>query len=255
MYDELRGKIAVVTGGAGGIGRFVCEALSKEGVHVVIVDNGDSTDALALIDAAGGKGQALFCDLESPQSIGEIAEKIKVELGGCDILLHVAALQSHNLFEDVTFEHWKKTLAVNLDSLFLLCQAFLPGMKKAGWGRIISITSATIYGAPPRLSEYVTSKSGIMGLSRILAREAGPFDITVNCIAPGLIATQKSREMVTTMTAAGERDYLALIVEEQCISRSLIPADIVGPILFLASNQSAGITGQTLLVDAGWRNL
>jgi NAD(P)-dependent dehydrogenase (short-subunit alcohol dehydrogenase family) len=255
MYEELSGKTAVVTGGAGGIGRYVCEALAKEGVRVIIVDNCDASDALSLIEKAGGEGRLVLCDLESANSIGETTAMLLDDIKRCDILVHCAAFQAHDLFEDVTYEHWRKTLAINLDSLFLLCKAFLPGMKAAGWGRIISITSATIYGAPPRLSEYVTSKSGIMGLSRILAREAGAHAITVNCVAPGLIATQKSREMVTTMTAAGERDYLALIAEEQCLPRSLVPADIVGPILFLASNQSAAITGQTLLADGGWRNI
>jgi len=255
MYDELRGKTAVVTGGAGGIGRYVCEALAREGVNVVIVDNGDSTEALALIAAVGGRGQALSCDLESAQSIGEVTQRIGAEIGGCDILVHCAAFQADGMFEDVTYEHWKKTLTINLDSFFLLSQAFLPDMKKAGWGRIIAITSATIYGAPARLSEYVTSKSGVMGLSRILAREVGSFAITVNCVAPGLIETPKARAMVTAMTAAGQRDYLEVIAQEQCLPRTLVPADIVGPILFLASNQSAAITGQTILADGGWRNI
>jgi NAD(P)-dependent dehydrogenase (short-subunit alcohol dehydrogenase family) len=251
----LKGRTAVVTGGAGGIGRYICQGLATAGAAVVVADIGDASSALTLVTETGGRALALECDIADPKAVHALAAETRRAFKNCDILIHCAAYQPHRQFDQVQFSEWRKTLAVNLDALFLLSQAFLPGMKANGWGRIISLTSATFYDATVHHTEYVASKAGIMGLTRILAREMGKYGITANAIAPGLVRTPNSEAAVQFMLDAGEPNYFELQNSQQCIPYTLEPRDIVDPVVFLASDQARAITGQSILVDNGWKYL
>jgi len=255
MYQELRGKTAIVTGGAGGIGRHLCQALALQGVRIVIADIIDASAALQLVQEAGGEAIAVECDLADKQSITAMVARGEEAYGTCDILVHCAAYQPHTPFAEVAWESWHKTQTVNIDALFHLAKALLPGMKAKGWGRIVNFTTTTFYDATPHHSEYVTSKAAIIGLSRILAKEYGPYGITVNCLAPGLVRTVNSEDAVRTLLAAGLPDFYEVIKAQQCVPRTLVPEDMVGPMLFLVSNASRAVTGQSLLVDGGWKHV
>ena len=251
----LDGKCAIVTGGAGGIGRYLCQGLAREGASVIIADIGGSSKALALVEAAGAKGLAVDCNIADPDSVAGLAAKAEEAFGGCDILVHCAAYQPHIPFDQVPYEDWRKTMTVNVDSLFLLGQALLPGMKAKGWGRVVSLTSTTFYDATVHHSEYVASKAAIIGLSRILAKEYGPHGITVNCLAPGLVRTENSEEAVRILLDAGLPDFFEANRNQQCIPRTLEPDDMVGPPIFLCSDASRAVAGQSLLADAGWEHV
>lgn len=249
----LKGRAAVITGGAGGIGRYICQGVASAGAAVVVADICDASAALALVAGVGGRGLAIECDISDPKAVSALSVETRRAFERCDILIHCAAYQPHRQFDQVQFSEWRKTLTVNLDALFLLCQAFVPGMKANAWGRIISLTSATFYDATVHHTEYVASKAGIIGLTRILARELGKHGITANAIAPGLVRTPTSEAAVQFMLDAGEPDYFELQKSQQCIPQTLEPRDIVDPVIFLASNQSRAITGQSILVDNGWK--
>jgi NAD(P)-dependent dehydrogenase (short-subunit alcohol dehydrogenase family) len=251
----LEGKTAIVTGGAGGIGRYLCEGLAREGAKVVIADIIDATDAIEMTRKAGGEVLSVECDLSNEASIKAMVKATEDRFGGCDVLVHCAAYQPHTPFAEVGFESWRRTQSVNVDSLYHMGQAILPGMKERGWGRVINFTSTTFYDATPHHSEYVTSKAALIGFTRILAKEYGPYGITVNCLAPGLVRTHTSADAVKILLEAGFPDYYEIIKGQQCIPRTLVPEDMVGPTLFLASDASRAVTGQCLLADGGWQHV
>jgi NAD(P)-dependent dehydrogenase (short-subunit alcohol dehydrogenase family) len=255
MSQALLGKTAVITGGSGGIGRYLCEGFAAEGAAVVITDMTDAPEAMALVEAKGGTPLFVKADLAKAEDIGELARRVEAERGGCDILIHCAAYQPHMAFEDVPFADWQKTMAVNVDGLFHLLQAFLPHMKAKQWGRVVSLTSATYYDATPLHSEYVTSKAASIGLIRIIAKEYGKFGITANTLAPGLTRTPNSEDAVRIMLAAGEPDYYEMLRGLQSIPRTLEPYDIVDPVVFLATDKARAITGQSILADGGWHRV
>lgn len=255
MSQELAGKTTVITGAAGGIGRFLCEGFAAAGATVVATDAVDAPETIRLVEATGAKAFFVKADLANAKEIASLADRVAREHGGCDILIQCAAYQPHMAFEEVSLADWRKTMSINVDGFFHLLQALLPHMKAKGWGRVIALTSATFYDGTPLHSEYVTSKAATVGLSRVLAKEYGKFGITVNTVAPGLTRTINSEEAVRTMLAAGQPDYFALLRDLQCIPRTLEPYDIVDPVLFLASDRARAITGQSILVDGGWHHL
>ena len=152
----------------------------------------------------------------------------------------------------------EKVLSVNLDGLYLLAHAFLPNMKEREWGRIIPVSSAMFHAGLGGRSHYSTSKAGMIGFVRALAREVGDFGITVNALAPGLVRTDAGAQAVEESRSEerfSDVDPYALIKQQQCIRKTLVPENLVGPLLFLASDQSEFVTGQTLLVDGGWQHV
>lgn len=255
MKKLVEGKVAIVTGGAGGIGRYLCEGLAREGAKVTIADIGDAAEAVALVKAAGGEALTVSCDLADADAIAAMTRQSEERFGPCDILVHCAAFQPHAPFEEIEFDRWRKTQSINVDSLFHLGKALLPAMKAKGWGRIISLTSTTFYDATPHHGEYVTSKAALIGFSRILAKEYGPHGITVNCLAPGLVRTINSADAVRLLLEAGLPDFYEVIRGQQCLPRTLEPSDMVGPMLFLASDMAKAVTGQSLLADGGWQHV
>lgn len=243
---KLDNKVAVVTGGARGLGRAICQRLAADGAKIAIVDILDSSETAAMCGLSDDKVVHQICDTTSVDDIASLREKVESQLGACDILVHSAGIFPNCPFDDLTYELWSKVLNVNLDSAFHLCKAFIPGMKEKRWGRIISISSNTFHLAPPTLSHYVASKGGLIGLHRVLAAEYGEFGITANTVAPMLTRTEGAIEYNTDTP-----EMFDLVLNWQDIKRPALAEDIVGAVAFLASDDAAFVTGQTLPVDGG----
>jgi NAD(P)-dependent dehydrogenase (short-subunit alcohol dehydrogenase family) len=258
MPKRLAGKTAVVTGAArlGGLGHAFSRGLALEGANIVIADVLDATESARVIaDKSGQKTLAVNCNMKSREDIFKLRDTTEQNFGGCDILVHCAGAfyPSHTL-EQIVPEEWSDVIAVNLDALYHLGQAFLPAMKKRGWGRIIGISSTTYHAGYGERAHYVASKAGLIGFVRSLAREVGDFGITVNALAPGLTRTDGAvaSNQVEVADPSGPWETIR---NQQCIRKTLVPDDLVGPLVFLASDDSAYVTGQTLLVDAGWQHV
>jgi 3-oxoacyl-[acyl-carrier protein] reductase len=247
--EELRGRVAVVTGGAQGIGRALATAFAISGAAIVVADvdverAGDVSDGLT---AAGATAIPLAVDVADEVSTKRMAAEVEKQFGRLDVLVNNAAvfstLEMHD-FEDIDLSEWRRVIDVNLTGVFLCCRAVVPGMRKRGRGAIINLSSSTVLFGRPRYLHYVASKAGVVGLTRAMAREVGPDGITVNTIMPGSVATEVERSSVTPEQARA-------IVDGQSIQRRLVPDDIVGAATFLASDRARAISGQTLVVDGG----
>ena len=236
-----RGRTAVVTGAASGIGQAAAIRLAGEGARVVLVDIADAGETVRAVEQAGGAPIAVACDVSSPESVEQLRAA-----GAADILVHSAAIAPYQPFAEMTFEDWRRTIRVNLDSTFLMTSALVPGMRERGWGRVICLASGTFHLGSPNQVHYVASKGGVIGLVRSLATEVGPEGVTVNAIAPGLIKTQG--------TLAGPQAGMGLfesVLARQAVRRTGLPGDLMGLVSLLASEEGAFITGQTILTDGG----
>jgi NAD(P)-dependent dehydrogenase (short-subunit alcohol dehydrogenase family) len=215
-------RVAVVTGGAGGIGGAIVEALARDGHRVAILDR----EQVDLADAADVRRAA-------------------AEIGQADVLVHAAAALDQAALPDVDLDTWRRVQAVNVETALLLAQAFSPGMAQRGWGRIVHIVSDTIWSPPsPALLAYVTSKAALVGLTRVLATTLGASGITVNAVAPGLTRTAAALEGV-------EGEAFEEVRRRQALPRSLVPGDTAATVAFLCSDAGEALTGQTLNVDGG----
>jgi NAD(P)-dependent dehydrogenase (short-subunit alcohol dehydrogenase family) len=236
------GRVAVVTGGAAGIGQAFAERLAAEGARVAVADVAGAEQTLELIAAAGGEGMAVSCDVSSEGEVAALAASVAERFGPADILVHNAGIYPLVDFAEMTFEQWRAVMAVNLDSNFLLCRELLPAMRSRGWGRIVCLSSTAFHAGMGGMVHYVASKGGIVGFVRSLAAEVGDEGVTVNALAPSLVRTQG--------TTADPRAFEA-VAASQAISRTQLPGDLDGALSFLVSDDAAFLTGQTLVVDGG----
>jgi (S)-1-phenylethanol dehydrogenase len=239
------GRVAVVTGAAGGLGRAYAERLARDGAKVVIADIADGADVVAAIEQGGGEALALRCDVSSAAAVQELRDVTLQRFGACDILVNNAGIFPNVLWDDLDFELWRRVFTINLDAMFLTCKAFAPGMRERGWGRIVNISSNTFDLVIPGFVHYMASKAGVIGFTRGLANELGPHEVTVNCILPGLTRTAHIEEM------GQGSPMLDLVVKMQAIKRPGMPVDLEGVVSFLASDDARWITGQALPVDGG----
>jgi NAD(P)-dependent dehydrogenase (short-subunit alcohol dehydrogenase family) len=184
----LAGKTALVTGAARGIGHAYCQQLAADGAHVVAVDINDPAASLQGLPGDGEK-LGLVCDVSQPGQIAAVADTVLRRFGRCDILVNNAAIFPAADLGDMTIELWRRVQAVNVEAALLLAQAFAPGMKAAGWGRIVNTGSGNTL-LQVRDLAYLTSKGSVHALTRALANELGQSGITVNAIAPGVVATE-----------------------------------------------------------------
>lgn len=246
---NMKNKVAIITGAAQGIGKEIALQFGKSGANVVVSDVNRQKGEMVAGEIRDGGGKAIFIqtDVSDENSTAELAKGAVNEFGRIDVLVNCAAIISTikmKPFLEIPKDEWDRIIAVNLGGVFLCCKAVVPQMQKQGWGRIINLSSATVFAGRPNYLHYVTSKAGIIGLTRALAKEAGEYGITVNAIAPGSTITEVPRE-----TVAPER--AKQMINNRCIKREQVPEDIVGAVLFLASDESGFITGQTIVIDGG----
>ena len=238
-------RVAVVTGAGRGFGQAVCVALARAGADVLAVDLDEPAETVRLVEAEGAKAVGLVADVADPQAADLVTRELAERMGRCDILVNNAGVYPAKRILDLDYAGWRRVLAVNLDGQFLMAKAVLPFMREAGWGRIVNMTSNTVGLALPGLTHYVASKMGVIGFTRALASDVAPFGVTVNAIGPTLTRTPGLAE--SPINEAAQQHVVSL----QAIKRQGEPDDILGAVLFLTGDQSAFITGQTLMVDGG----
>lgn len=237
-------KHIILTGGSGGVGKILTPALAARGARVSVLDIGDLPGNDANI-------RVFKCDLTDCQAIDDAVKSAADVFGDPSILIHAAAYQPMGPFEEMGFDRWRRSFAVNVDAFYHLVKATLPFMKAKGWGRILSFTSTTVNEGTPEHCDYVASKAALIGASRVLARELGQYGVTVNAYTLGLTRTALSEYHVREMIALGHPDYFRMSIDQSSIKRNLVPEDHVGPIAFLLSEEAGMISGQTLIVDGG----
>lgn len=244
MAKRLEGKVAIVTGAARGIGRAYCLAMAKEGANVVVVDVLDTAPTKAAVEEHGVKALALKIDVSSEEDTLRMAQETIAAFGRIDILVSNAAISPEQPLAEISFADWRKVLAVDLDGVFLCAKAVIPQMKKQKSGRIINIASSTVFMSFPNLTHYITAKAGVIGMTRALATELGDYGILVNAISPGLTQTERTVNVTD--------EVWGMQVAMQSIKRREEPEDLAGAAVFLASDDAAFITGQTLSVCGGF---
>lgn len=247
---RLKDKVIIVTGGGVGIGRAYATGLAKEGAKVVVADiqEEEARKVAGDIVRAGGEASAVPVDVTSVEKTRAMADAALQKYGRIDVLVNNAALYSaikKKPFSEISAEEWDKVMAVNLKGLFLCVQAVYPAMKKQGKGKVVNISSGTVLGGTPLFLHYVTSKAGVIGFTRSLARELGADNICVNAITPGLTISGPQQEGVLTPEQLEDRR------RRRSFQRDQYPQDLVGTMIFLCSADSDFITGQTINVDGG----
>jgi len=242
------GRVAIITGAAIGNGQAFAAQLASEGAQVILADLIEPAETRERIRALGDALEPFIVqvDVTSESATREMAAAAKEKFGRVDILVNNAGLYDEEPFELLSLDAWKRVLDVNLTGLFLSTKAVLPIMKHQGHGRIINLSSDTIWLGTPYLVHYVTSKMGVVGFTRALATEVGKYGITVNAITLGLTATQRPPG-----TRLSQGNILAHLLPPQAIERAETPEDIAQVVSFLASDESGIITGQTVNVDGG----
>jgi 2-hydroxycyclohexanecarboxyl-CoA dehydrogenase len=243
-------RSAIVTGGASGIGLGISERLAADGIAVGVLDlNGDAADeAAAKITAAGGTAVGLAADVTDRPSIDAAVAAVTEAYGAPTILVNNAGLDGFSPFLDITLEQWSRIFEVNVTGTFHCCQAVVPGMIEAGWGRIVNISSSSAQGGQPLMTHYASSKAAMIGFTKSLALELGPKGITVNTIPPGFIDTP----MLRAAEAKGLLGKGVEFAEQQTpVRRVGRPDDIAATCSFLVREEASYITGQVIGVNGG----
>lgn len=237
--------VAVVTGGAGSLGSAIAAELSRAGHRVLIAYHSRGDEAGRLVADLGGAGSAaaVEADLAAPGAAGVIVAAAEKALGPVTILVNNAGAMTHALIEEMTDEQWDDTLTVNLTSAFRLCRQVIPGMRAAGGGRIINVSSQAAYRGSIGRAHYAASKAGMLGLTYSLARELGPDAITVNAVVPGRVAS----DMLSDHSAGKEKAWL----DQTPLGRFGTPVEVASAVCYLASQPAGYITGAALQVGGG----
>jgi NAD(P)-dependent dehydrogenase (short-subunit alcohol dehydrogenase family) len=240
----LDGQVAIVTGGAKGIGKAIADRLAQDGARIVIADLEGAEDAAKAYD--GGVG--LTVDVASELDVERMAAEVAERCGRIDVLVNNAGLYASlamRSFEEIPADEWRQVMDVNVLSMFLTCRATVPRMKASGGGRIVNISSGTPFRGVPFLLHYVTSKGAIVAFTRALAKELGG-EVLVNCVAPGFTMSDGVEEHPEVVEALQE-----ISVSSRTIKRDQVPEDVTGAVAFLCGPESSFITGQTMVIDGG----
>jgi NAD(P)-dependent dehydrogenase (short-subunit alcohol dehydrogenase family) len=242
---KLLNRKAIITGAAGGMGTVFTKRFLAEGALVCAMDTtDDGLDKLKSDLGAPAKLITVKADITSETDADMLSETLREAWGNADILVNNAGWFPFTDFEDISYDEWKKVIAINLDGPFLISRALLPLLKKSKAGRIINIGSGSIFNGPPNQTHYVSAKSGITGFTRSLANVLGSYNITVNMITPGLTATPN-------LLKAASPEMIKKVEESGALKRKQQADDLVGAVIFLASDDAAFITGQTINIDGG----
>jgi NAD(P)-dependent dehydrogenase (short-subunit alcohol dehydrogenase family) len=234
--EALDGKVAIVTGGAQGIGAAIAAGLETAGATVVVVD----------LNASEG---GIRADVSSEDDVVRMAEETLARHGRIDILVNNAGLYASlemRAFTEIPLEEWRQVMDVNVASMFLACRAVVPVMRDHGGGKIVNISSGTPFRGVPFLLHYVTSKGAIVALTRALAKELGKDSIHVNCVAPGFTMSDGVKSNPKVVEAL--RD---VSVASRTLQRDQVPEDVVGAVVFLCTPAADFVTGQTMVIDGG----
>lgn len=247
---SIDGMVVIVTGGGKGIGRVYCREFAKAGAKVVAADIDDAANAetVAEIRAAGGEAVSATTDVADEAQARAMADAAIEAFGRIDGLVNNASLMSVLERRDwyrIPAEEWDRVMEVNLRGIFACCKAVFPHMEAQGGGKIVNISSGRFWHGTPNRLHYSTSKAGVIGLTRSLAREVGRHNICVNAVTPGFTLSD------TQVASSGEYAQKNAPPEDRCIQRHQFPEDLVGPVMFLLSGGADFISGQTINVDGG----
>ena len=249
MDYELKDRVAIVTGGGQGLGRAYCLGLAGHGARVAVVDvDGEKSDVVAAeVKAFGGAAVSMTIDISDEHAVESMASRVAAELGTPTVLINNAGLLSTlglRASREVPVDEWDRVLDVNLKGAWLCARSVSEAMSDAGYGKIVNVSSNTVWRGRAGYPHYVSSKAAVLGLTRALASELGPVGICVNAVAPGLTVTEVPRATISA-------DLVEKVAATTALRRSEKPEDMVGPVLFLCSPASDFVTGQTLVVDGG----
>ncbi|MFQ5973920.1 MAG: SDR family NAD(P)-dependent oxidoreductase [Alphaproteobacteria bacterium] len=251
-YPSLRDRVVLVTGGSSGIGADMVQHFAAQGSKVGFVGQNEAAAAeVVRASVERGEHRPLFlkCDLRDIEGLRAAIRETEEALGTITVLVNNAAHDERHDMAEVTPEYWDDRMHVNLRHQFFAIQTVAPGMKAAGGGSIVNLGSISWMIKTTGMPAYTTAKAAIQGLTRTMARELGPDNIRVNCVAPGWIMTQ--RQIDLWLTPEGEADLMA----GQCLKRRLYPPEVSRLVLFLAADDSSACTSQSYVVDGGWAGL
>lgn len=243
----MRGQVAVVTGGARAIGRKISTTLAGMGATVMSLDLADSSDTVAEIEAAGGTAAGVSCDVTDEAQVDAAVAEVLDRAGRIDVLVNNAGIFStmeRRPFWEIPPEEWELMMRVNVRSVYLVSKAVSAPMRKAGQGRIVNIASNVFSFGMPNFMHYVASKGAVVGMTRAMARELGPYGIAVNSVSPGLVTTEVTEETVPA-------EYRKQVADNQCLTEPILPGDIADAVAYLAGAQARLVTGQNLMVNGG----
>jgi 3-oxoacyl-[acyl-carrier protein] reductase len=249
IVPSLKGRVAIITGAGQGIGRVFAKAFARSGAIPVIAErNMKNAESVAQeVAAGGGEAFAVETDVAEPDSVRKMVAAVEARYKRIDILVNNAGLFSTlemRPFDQIPLEEWERVLRVNVTGPFLCACAVLPAMKRARWGRIVNIASAAVPLGRPNYLHYIASKAALQGMTFSMARELGRDGISVNALLPGATFTEIERKTVTP-------EQKERIIAMQCIPRAETPEDLVGTALFLSSDTTGFLTGQSIVVDGG----
>lgn len=245
---ELDGKTAVVTGAAQGIGARLAAGLADAGANVVIVDLLDGENVAARIRDGGGTAIACVTDITDDRSLSEMVARTEQSFGAVDVLVNNAALFGTlplKPLEEIDYEEWDRVMRVNARGVLQCVKAVLPGMQRQRGGSIINISTNRIYKGFPELLHYDASKGAVAAMTKSMAAELGDRNIRVNAIAPGLTLSEN------VLAKEGIEERAEIVAKGRALKRAQQPEDLVGAVLFFASDASSFVSGQTLIVDGG----
>lgn len=248
-YPSLSGRAVIITGGASGIGEALVEAFAAQHARVAFLDI-QTAAAMGLIgrlSTLNVPAPTFYqCDLTDMDALRSTVHSVIDQFGTVDVLINNAGDDTRHTMEEVTSASWDRTIAINLKQQFFMCQAVIPAMRAARGGSIINMSSIGWMIPSTRVPVYVTAKAAIIGMTRTLAHEVGADNIRVNAVMPGAILTERQRRLWLT------DEYKAEVLSNQALKRLLAPEEVARLVLFLAADDSCGITNQSYVVDGGW---
>ena len=245
--ESLKGKVAIVTGAAAGIGAGVAKLFTERGAHVFLADlDGEGVKkTAATLRAASGSAFAFEANAGSRDAMAIVVDDAFKRFGRIDVLINNAGIYPRHPFLEMTEEQWDNMQNINMKSVFHCTKLVMPHMVRQRSGAVVNIASVTFFTGLRNLTHYIASKGAIIGFTRGLAREMGEHNVRVNCVTPGAIETEGERKLLTSQDTD-------LFMAQQSLKRRITPLDVARVCLFLSSELSDAMTGQTLNVDGGW---